>query len=209
MAELSDDLAGLRIARAPEGRGRAGRWIGLLLLLAALGAGGYYAWRWFSADRPIEVDVVAVTQRAAGVRANVLSGNGYVTARRRATVSSKITGKVIEVNVEEGMAVTEGQVDTVCVQNNHISHFTQTGKEGSLTISFTGNITSHTNKVVKVCPGTKLTYTTSSTQGPVVCKVKDNTTRGSGILRINDHLKCTDKPAGKDKVGFKVKSGVS
>ena len=35
---------------------------------------------------------------------------GYVTARRRATVSSKVTGKVIEVNVEEGMAVREGQV---------------------------------------------------------------------------------------------------
>jgi RND family efflux transporter MFP subunit len=33
-----------------------------------------------------------------------------VTARRRATVSSKITGKVIEVNVEEGMAVRQGQV---------------------------------------------------------------------------------------------------
>ncbi|MCC7179504.1 MAG: efflux RND transporter periplasmic adaptor subunit, partial [Acidobacteria bacterium] len=33
-----------------------------------------------------------------------------VTARRRATVSSKVTGKVIEVNVEEGMAVREGQV---------------------------------------------------------------------------------------------------
>ena len=35
---------------------------------------------------------------------------GYVTARRRATVSSKITGKVMEVNVEEGMAVKVGQV---------------------------------------------------------------------------------------------------
>jgi RND family efflux transporter MFP subunit len=33
-----------------------------------------------------------------------------VTARRRATVSSKVTGKVIEVNVEEGMDVREGQV---------------------------------------------------------------------------------------------------
>jgi RND family efflux transporter MFP subunit len=40
----------------------------------------------------------------------VLNASGYVTARRRATVSSKITGKVIEVNVEEGMNVTEGQV---------------------------------------------------------------------------------------------------
>ena len=40
----------------------------------------------------------------------MLNASGYVTARRRATVSSKVTGKVIEVNVEEGMAVKEGQV---------------------------------------------------------------------------------------------------
>jgi RND family efflux transporter MFP subunit len=40
----------------------------------------------------------------------VLNASGYVTARRRATVSSKMTGKVVEVNVEEGMAVREGQV---------------------------------------------------------------------------------------------------
>ncbi|MEZ5283544.1 MAG: biotin/lipoyl-binding protein [Vicinamibacterales bacterium] len=33
-----------------------------------------------------------------------------MTARRRATVSSKVTGKIVEVNVEEGMAVREGQV---------------------------------------------------------------------------------------------------
>jgi len=48
--------------------------------------------------------------RAAGSQATVLNASGYVTARRRATVSSKVTGKVIEVNVEEGMAVREGQV---------------------------------------------------------------------------------------------------
>ena len=40
----------------------------------------------------------------------MLNASGYVTARRRATVSSKITGKVVEVNVEEGMAIKEGQV---------------------------------------------------------------------------------------------------
>jgi hypothetical protein len=106
------------------------------------------------------------------------------------------------------VAVTEGPVDQICVQNNPVSQFSQTGKQGTLTISFTGNITSHTNKEAKVCPGTTLKYNATSTQGPVVCKVKNNTTRGSGSLKINDHLKCTDKPAGKDKVGFKVKSGV-
>ena len=40
----------------------------------------------------------------------MLNATGYVTARRRATVSSKITGKVVQVNIEEGMAVREGQV---------------------------------------------------------------------------------------------------
>src|SRR4029434_9775404 len=51
-----------------------------------------------------------ISERAAGTQAAVLNASGYVTARRRATVSSKITGKVIEVNVEEGMAVKEGQI---------------------------------------------------------------------------------------------------
>ena len=54
--------------------------------------------------------MATVTERAAGTQASVLNASGYVTARRRATVSSKVTGKVIEVNVEEGMAVREGQV---------------------------------------------------------------------------------------------------
>jgi len=40
----------------------------------------------------------------------VLNASGYVTARRQATVSSKVTGKVIEVLVEEGKRVEAGQV---------------------------------------------------------------------------------------------------
>ena len=45
-----------------------------------------------------------------GIERTVLNASGYVTARRQATVSSKITGKVVEVLVEEGMKVQEGQV---------------------------------------------------------------------------------------------------
>ena len=41
---------------------------------------------------------------------SVLDATGYVIARRMATVSSKVTGKVMEVLVEEGMRVEEGQV---------------------------------------------------------------------------------------------------
>ena len=109
MSELKDDLAALRIDRQPERRG-VGRWVLWVIILLVVGAGGVGAWQWATRERPIEVETVMVTERAAGTQAAVLNASGYVTARRRATVSSKITGKVIEVNVEEGMAVREGQV---------------------------------------------------------------------------------------------------
>ena len=38
-----------------------------------------------------------------------LVASGYVVARRKATVAAEITGKIIEVGVEEGMAVERGQ----------------------------------------------------------------------------------------------------
>jgi RND family efflux transporter MFP subunit len=84
--------------------------VGPVLLLALLAAVAGGVWLWATRERPIEVEAVSVTERAAGAQASVLNATGYVTARRRATVSSKITGKVVEVNVEEGMAVKEGQV---------------------------------------------------------------------------------------------------
>ena len=104
-----NDLSALRIEREPlnTSGGRSVKWVVLLLILGGAGGG---AWYWLNRERPVEVEVVAVTERAAGTQASVLNASGYVTARRRATVSSKVTGKVIEVNVEEGMAVREGQV---------------------------------------------------------------------------------------------------
>lgn len=110
MSELKDDLAALRIERpaldVPSNRG----WVKWVVLLVVLAGGGYAGWTWWNRPRPIEVEVASVTQRAAGAQASVLNASGYVTARRGATVSSKITGKVIEVNVDEGMAVREGQI---------------------------------------------------------------------------------------------------
>ena len=109
MTDLKSDLDALRIEREPERRG-LGRWImwtGLIIVLAALGFGG---WRWITRERPIDVQATTVTMRPAGTQAAVLNASGYVTARRRATVSSKITGKVVEVNVEEGRRVAQGQV---------------------------------------------------------------------------------------------------
>ena len=49
-------------------------------------------------------------QTTASKDAGVLAASGYVVARRKATVAAEITGKVVEVLIEEGMTVTEGQV---------------------------------------------------------------------------------------------------
>jgi len=67
---------------------------------------------WWS-TRPGAVEVRTATAREAaapGADRTVLNASGYVTARRQATISSKITGKVTEVLVEEGLRVKEGQV---------------------------------------------------------------------------------------------------
>ncbi|MCC7008134.1 MAG: efflux RND transporter periplasmic adaptor subunit [Acidobacteria bacterium] len=109
MSDLREDLSALRIDRSTEPPPRR-RWIGWALVLLLLAIAGAGAWRWFARERPVEVQVASVTMRAAGNQAAVLNASGYVTARRRATVSAKVTGKVVEMNVEEGMAVREGQI---------------------------------------------------------------------------------------------------
>lgn len=48
----------------------------------------------------------ATNSKAAGS----LAASGYVVARRKATVAAEITGKVVEVFIDEGMTVTNGQV---------------------------------------------------------------------------------------------------
>jgi RND family efflux transporter MFP subunit len=109
LSEATDELAALRIDRKPMQLERRSwvKWAVLLVLLVAASIG---AWAWTTRERPIEIEVATVTERAAGTQASVLNASGYVTARRRATVSSKVTGKVIQVNVDEGMAVRAGQV---------------------------------------------------------------------------------------------------
>ena len=107
----TDRLSELRIDRKEEdlesSRGRGLRWLGIaILLLAVLGLAA-----WFWAGRPATVSVAVAERQADGAApASVLDGSGYVTARRQATVSSKVTGKVEEVLLEEGMEVEEGQV---------------------------------------------------------------------------------------------------
>lgn len=110
MTDLKDELAALRIERSARAPGGGVGWIKWAVLVAVLAIGGFAGWAWLLRERPAQVEVATITQRAAGTQASVLNASGYVTARRRATVSSKITGRLVEVNVNEGMAVREGQV---------------------------------------------------------------------------------------------------
>lgn len=109
MSNLKEDLAALRIDQSERAQsGRAGLWVGLVLILLAIGVGGWY---WASRVQAASVRVAPVAAKsAAGGPGAVLNASGYVAARRRATVSSKVTGKVVEIFIEEGQAVRQGQV---------------------------------------------------------------------------------------------------
>jgi RND family efflux transporter MFP subunit len=60
-----------------------------------------------AADTPQSVVAPPSAPAATG---SILDASGYVVARRQATVSSKITGKVVEVLIEEGQRVEDGEV---------------------------------------------------------------------------------------------------
>jgi len=102
------NLDALRIDRSEGRQTRWGLWVILLIvILAAAGASVL----WIRRSAALSVRTVPVEEAAIGGKGRtILNASGYVTARRRATVSSKVTGKVIEVFVEEGMKVAEGQV---------------------------------------------------------------------------------------------------
>ena len=95
---------------APRRGGGLGLALLAILLLAAVLGGGWFYLRGGAAPtvRVATVDALTAAQTAAA--ASVLDASGYVTARRQATVSSKITGKITEVLIEEGMEVEEGQI---------------------------------------------------------------------------------------------------
>jgi RND family efflux transporter MFP subunit len=98
----------LRIERKPEKESSKWFWlVGILLLIA----GAVVAWLyWYSPITVIEVRTAVARELKSQAAGTVLNASGYVTARRQATVSSKFTGKVTEVLIEEGMLVETGQV---------------------------------------------------------------------------------------------------
>jgi RND family efflux transporter MFP subunit len=102
-------LDGLRIERRASSKSSSASWFILLIVVLLMAGGGHYLWKNRAASLGVQT-VVAKAQSSNGAAKTLLNASGYVTARRSATVSSKVTGKVTQISVEEGMKVEEGQV---------------------------------------------------------------------------------------------------
>jgi RND family efflux transporter MFP subunit len=77
------------------------------VLAAVATVAAVLSWRAFTGAVPVQTVTVESPTSASGA---VLNASGYVVARRLATVSSKVTGRVSEVLFEEGAEVEAGQV---------------------------------------------------------------------------------------------------
>ncbi|MBP1721704.1 MAG: secretion protein HlyD, partial [Deltaproteobacteria bacterium] len=103
------DLSALRIeprARNNAQRGKRRRMLPVVVLVALVVLLGTF----FLGARSVQVEVAVAKSAVQGKGDVVLNASGYITPRRRSTVAAKITGRVQEMLVEEGMSVEEGQV---------------------------------------------------------------------------------------------------
>lgn len=102
------DISSLRIDPSAKHSGQPKKtWLWISLILISIF--GATAFAWFS-DKAVSVEVATARSFNTGTDSAILSASGYVTPRRKATVASKITARIIEMNVEEGMAIEENQI---------------------------------------------------------------------------------------------------
>ena len=112
MSEREDLLNNLRIDRSKATEIEDSSSRKLILLGIAIFIVGFFSWVFLSEEESKEVTTFTVKslQMSDSSATSILDASGYVVARRRATVSSKMTGKVMKVFIEEGMYVEEGQL---------------------------------------------------------------------------------------------------
>jgi HlyD family secretion protein len=107
--DKSSLLDSLKIERTPVKHGKTSPLLygAAGIAVIAIAAGAWFFWP----DSRIPVHAItAAGQGSGGVSGTSLDASGYVIPRRKATLSAKISGKVIEVNFEEGQKVKQGDI---------------------------------------------------------------------------------------------------
>ena len=102
------DLNRLRIDRTPSAKSSRGPF--MLILLVLISYIGWKEWPSVTEDSQAQYETARV-QRRGGAKARAgTAANGYIVARRRAALSTDIPGRLVELNVEEGSRVDQGDV---------------------------------------------------------------------------------------------------
>jgi RND family efflux transporter MFP subunit len=99
------------------------RWLPIAVVIVGcvVGFGAFAVYEFRTPDSPKETTPQPAEQTQTpqpqpqqavtnGKETGSLAASGYVVARRKATVAAEITGKVVEVFIDEGMTVTDGQI---------------------------------------------------------------------------------------------------
>src|ERR1700742_2219148 len=143
--DKSSLLDSLKIERsAPLRRRQSGPspWLyaGIAVLVIAGAGAGWYFWP----DNSVPVHAVtAQALGSGGATGTGLDASGYVVARRKATLATKILGKVTEVNFEEGQRVKAGDIVARLDDSNYSAalHQAQAGAaQAKAAMSNTGSI---------------------------------------------------------------------
>ncbi|HEY3242888.1 MAG TPA: efflux RND transporter periplasmic adaptor subunit [Phycisphaerae bacterium] len=115
-----DRLAGLAIdaSRRPAPSSASRVWL-LAIVFAAGGVMGLAAWWYFRvngqsfvqalAEQPVEVRLLAISEAKPGEAASLIAG-GRIVSDRLVYVATKVSGQIVQMNVEQGDSVVAGQV---------------------------------------------------------------------------------------------------
>jgi RND family efflux transporter MFP subunit len=119
-----EDIAKLKIEKTEKITGTKRRrkkpFVIAVTVLLLLTAGGLY----FSGiiAPAVSIDVTTVSQVYPSQSLSILNASGYIVAQRKAAVASKVTGRLVEMLVEEGQKVKQGEV-IARMENADVSAF--------------------------------------------------------------------------------------
>ena len=120
----AEDIAQLKIEKSDKITGSKRRrkkpFVIAAIVLLLLTAGGLYFGGVIAPA--VSVDVTTVSQMYPSQSISLLNASGYIVAQKKAAVASKVTGRLVELLVEEGKKVKRGEV-IARMENADVSAF--------------------------------------------------------------------------------------